>query len=137
MHAKLLGVALTALTVVALAAAPAEAQGTDRGGGHDEGYGDGARAGSEDARGGGPFEYQRHRDYRAADNGYQRREGRPDDYKAHSRAGFVAGYRDGYYSSGGGRRRALPPFASRQGYVSRPGRETGPGDGGAPVVDIA
>lgn len=140
MHARLLGAVLSALAVVALAGAPVEAQRADRRGGHDEGYGDGARAGSEDAREGRPFEYQRHRDYRAADRGYQRGEGHRDDYQAQYRAGFVAGYRDGYYSSGGrgaGRGRPLPPFASRPGYNSRPGGETRSGYGRAPVVDLA
>ena len=132
MHAKLLGATLTALAVVVLAGAPVEAQWGDPRGGHDEGYRDGARAGGDDARDGRAFEYQRHRDYRDADRGYQSRGGRRDDYKQQYRAGFVAGYRDGYYSGGGrgtsrgaGPGRA-PSYGSRSGY---PGR--------APVTEVA
>ena len=133
MHAKLLGAALTALAVVALAGAPLEAQWADPRAGRDAGYRDGARAGGDDARDGHAFEYQRHRAYREADRGYQSRDGRRDDFKEQYRAGFVAGYRDGYYSGGGrgpGRRsdRGRPPFDAgpRPGYSSR-----------APVIDMA
>ena len=131
MHAQLLGATCTALAVVALAGAPVEAQWGDPRGGRDEGYRDGARAGGNDAREGRGFDYQRHRDYREADQGYQSRDGRRDAYTQHYRAGFVAGYRDGYYSGGGrGARRGNPGrppvYDARPGY---PGR--------APVVDIA
>lgn len=131
MHAKVLGAILTALAVVAMAAAPLEAQWRDPRGGHDEGYRDGARAGGDDARDGRPFEYQRHRDYRNADNGYQSRDGRRDDYKQQYRAGFVAGYRDGYYS-GGGRGPAVGGSRPTFGYGSRT-----PYRNRAPLVEIA
>lgn len=139
MHAKLLGAALTAVAVLALAGAPVAAQWADPRGGHDEGYRDGARAGGDDARDGRPFEYQRHRDYRAADSGYQRRDGRRDDYQQQYRAGFVAGYRDGYYSGGGrGAGRGPQPGRARPGFGSRPGYGPRPdGYGRAPIVDIA
>jgi hypothetical protein len=144
MHAKLLGATLTALAVVALGGTPVRAQWGDPRGGHDEGYRDGARAGGEDARDGRTFEYQRHRDYRDGDRGYQSRSGRRDDYTQQYRDGFVAGYRDGYYSGGGrGARRGptggrpVPPFDSRPGYGSGPGNRSRGGYGRAPVVDIA
>ena len=131
MHAKLLGATLTVLAVVAFAGAPLEAQWGDPRGGHDEGYRDGARAGGDDARDGRAFDYQRHRDYRAADNGYQSRDGRRDDYRQQYRAGFVAGYRDGYYS-GGGRGPAVGGARPSFGYGSRvPYRNQ------APLVEIA
>ena len=131
MFAKLLGATLAALAVVALAGTPVEAQWGDPRGGRDEGYRDGARAGGDDARDGRAFAYQRHRDYREADRGYQPRDGRRSDFTRQYRAGFVAGYRDGYYSGGGrgsGRGNAgrPPVFDSRPGYGGR-----------APVVDVA
>lgn len=148
MYAHLLRAALTAVAVIALSGSPAHAQWADPRGGHDEGYRDGAQAGGDDAREGRPFEYQRHRDYRAADNGYQRRDGRRDDYKEQYRAGFIAGYRDGYYSSGGrgagrgpDRGRVMPPLPRRPGSGplpgARPGYDARPGYGRPPVVDIA
>jgi hypothetical protein len=102
MRAHLLGATIAGLVAVAFSAVPAEAQrrgawGTDA---YDSGYRDGARAGGDDARDGRRFEYQRHRDYRSA-NGYSRGNGQRNDYADRYRAGFVAGYRDGYYSGGG------------------------------------
>lgn len=94
-------VTLAALTALTLSVTPAEAQwGARANGAHTEGYRDGVRAGNDDARDGRRYEYQRHRDYRSADTGYQSRDGRRDDYRQQYRAGFVAGYRDGFYSSG-------------------------------------
>lgn len=109
MTAKLLGVAIAAVATVVFAA-PAEAQRRDGWGGsaYDTGYRDGVRAGGNDARDGRAFEYQRHRDYRSADRGYSARDGRRDTWSQQYRGGFVAGYRDGYYSRGGGRGTATP-----------------------------
>ncbi|MGD9905117.1 MAG: hypothetical protein AB7U83_16755 [Vicinamibacterales bacterium] len=105
MTTKLLGATVAALATVVLAAGPAEAQRRDgwAGAAYDAGYRDGVRAGGDDGRDRRPFDYQRHRDYRAADRGYSTRNGRRDDWARDYRAGFVAGYRDGYYSGGGGR----------------------------------
>lgn len=120
---------LTAIAVLMLAAAPAEAQRRDTwgreswsGSAHSDGYRDGTRAGSEDARRGRGFEYQQHRDYREAGD---RSRGRRDEYARDYRAGFVAGYRDAYYARGG-----------------RAGSRPGPIYGGrtpwrTPVADIA
>ena len=115
MRAQLLGATFAALAVVALAVAPAEAQWRDgwSAGAYDSGYHDGARAGGDDARSGRAFEYQRHRDYRSADRGYNSRDNRRDAYTQQYRAGFVAGYRDGFYSAGGrgpGVRRSPAPW---------------------------
>jgi hypothetical protein len=105
MTARVLGATVFALATVVLATTPAEAQRRDGWGGaaYDSGYRDGVRAGGDDARDRRGFEYQRHRDYRSADRGYSSRDGRRDRWTQQYRAGFVAGYRDGYYSSGGGR----------------------------------
>lgn len=112
MHAKLVGAIGTALAVLVLAG-PAEAQwrgSASSAGAYESGYRDGAQAGGDDARDGRGYEYQRHRDYRAADRGYDNRYGGRDDYSRQYRAGFVAGYRDGYYSRGG--RRSSPVYRS-------------------------
>jgi hypothetical protein len=105
MHAKLLGTVGTALALVVLAGTSAEAQwrGGQGSGAYESGYRDGARAGDDDARDGRGYEYQRHRDYRSADRGYDRRDGGRDGYTQQYRSGFAAGYRDGYYSRGGQR----------------------------------
>lgn len=144
MLARLLSVTLTGLTLLALAGSPAHAQWDDRRGGHDDGYRDGAQAGADDARGGRPFEYERHRDYREADRGYDRREGPRDRYQEQYRAGYVAGYRDAYYSSGGrgagaamDRRPPLPGFGPRPGYRNGPAFGPRSNLGRAPLVDIA
>jgi hypothetical protein len=71
----------------------------------DAGYRDGLRAGEDDARDGRPFEYQRSRDYREADNGYDSRAGNRDAWKQRYREGFIGGYRDAYSTAGG---RAVP-----------------------------
>jgi hypothetical protein len=120
MHAKLLGATLAAVAVIALAAAPVEAQWRDgwgSSGGYDAGYRDGARAGRDDARDGRGFEYQRHRDYRSADGGYRSRDRRRDANADQYRAGFVAGYRDAFYTGGGrgagvGRRPPVPRYGN-------------------------
>ena len=109
MHAKLAGAIGTAVAVLVLAG-PASAQwrgGGSSAGAYESGYRDGSRAGNDDARDGRGYEYQRHRDYRAADRDYDNRYGGRDDYSRQYRSGFVAGYRDGYYSRGG--QRSGPP----------------------------
>lgn len=144
MTAKLLGALLTAIAVIALTGSPAQAQWADRRGGHEDGYRDGAQAGADDARDGRPFEYQRHRDYRDADNGYERREGPRARYQEQYRAGYLAGYRDAYYSGGGRgagsaveRGRPFPGYGARPGYRNGPAFGSRAGSGQAPIVDIA
>lgn len=108
MRAIHFGAILAAIAVVTLLGSPAAAQWrNDRSAGaHSEGYRDGARDGGDDARRGRPYAYERHRAYRDADAGYQPSDGRRDAYQRQYRAGFVAGYRDGYYAGGGrGQRR--------------------------------
>jgi hypothetical protein len=132
MRALLLGTTVAVLAVVALAA-PAEAQRRDGWGtnAYSDGYRDGARAGGDDARDGRRYEYQRHRDYRSA-SGYGRGNGGRNDEADRYRAGFVAGYRDGYYSGGGRgsgavRRGPAPWYGSTPG-VRRPSGYPGVSD---------
>lgn len=65
------------------------------------GYNEGLQRGEQDARRRRSFNYQRHDDYRDADEGY--RGGNRTSYRSVFRQGFVAGYNDGYrrYSQGG------------------------------------
>jgi hypothetical protein len=56
----------------------------------------GARLGEEDARGGRAFTVQTHREYREADEGYERNEGSRDRWRDEFRRGFTEGYRIGY-----------------------------------------
>ena len=133
MHAKLVGAIGIAVAALILAA-PAEAQwrgGPSSAGGYEAGYRDGARAGDDDARGGRGY------DYRAADRGYDRSDGGRDDYARQYRAGFAAGYRDGYYSRGGRRsapvyRSPVPGWGGGSGYeqpgYGRPGNGRGVSD---------
>lgn len=134
MNVTHLGATFLALVVATLAPATTEAQWPDDrfSVAHSDGYRDGGRAGAEDARDGRPFEYQRHRDYRDADRGYQSRDGRRDDYTRQYRAGFITGYRDGYNGGGGrGSGGYGPPTGPRGGPAyGRSGRVFGGASGG-------
>lgn len=120
MHAALLRTTLAAAVfLVTAGGATAQWQWRDQGShAHAEGYNAGARAGADDAHDGRAFEYQRHRAYRDGDRGYNGRVGTRDDYARQYRAGFIAGYRDSYYASGG-----------RSGTYGRPTYRGGPGYG--------
>lgn len=120
MHAALLRTTLaTAVVLVTAGVATAQGQWREQGShAHAEGYNAGARAGADDAHDGRDFEYQRHRAYRDGDHGYNGHVGTRDDYTRQYRAGFIAGYRDSYYASGG-----------RSGNYGRPSYRGGPGYG--------
>ncbi len=63
---------------------------------YDNGYRDGVKRGEEAARGNRPFNIERERDYRDAEDGYNRSYGDRDRYRDDYRGGFSQGYRDGY-----------------------------------------
>jgi flagellar biosynthesis/type III secretory pathway protein FliH len=63
---------------------------------YDRGYRDGFRSGEEDGRRGDRYYFEDERDYRDADNGYNRTFGDRDRYRQIFRDGFAAGYREGY-----------------------------------------
>jgi hypothetical protein len=63
---------------------------------YDNGVRDGARAGERDGRSGRPFSYNRHDDWRDADDGYRREYGNYDVYRRTYRSGFENGYSDSY-----------------------------------------
>ncbi len=98
----------------ALVAAPACASGSyvyrgDRGGyeygrntrelervARERGYRAGREAGEKDGRHGRSFSFDRHDEWRDADDGYRRDFGDRDFYRREFREGFRAGYTDGY-----------------------------------------
>jgi len=63
---------------------------------YDIGYREGVQEGQNDARRGRDFSYQRHDEYRDADNGYRRGVGDRDDYRRSFRQGFQTGYSEAY-----------------------------------------
>jgi hypothetical protein len=62
----------------------------------DNGYRDGVERGRADARARRAFDPERHRQYRSADRGYNRRFGSKLEYQDDYRDGFRAGYREAY-----------------------------------------
>ena len=68
---------------------------------YDNGYRDGLRRGEQAARDRRTLDIEIERDYRSADNGYNRRFGDRDRYRDNYRGGFSQGYRDGYSRYGG------------------------------------
>jgi hypothetical protein len=62
----------------------------------DSGYRDGRKRGEQAARDNRPFDAQRERDYRSAENGYNRSLGDRNRYRDNYRGGFTQGYREGY-----------------------------------------
>lgn len=87
----------------------------------DNGYREGLKHGEEAARQGRPFDLAREKDYRNADEGYNRRYGSKDAYREAYRDGFAQGYREAYERSG---------YRARGGGYYAPRREGGFGYGG-------
>ena len=81
---------------------------------HDNGYRDGLKRGEQAARDGKAFNERIERDYRDADNGYNRTYGDRGRYRDDYRGGFAQGYRDGYY-------RRDPRNGNNRGYGNRGG----------------
>jgi hypothetical protein len=67
---------------------------------YDNGYRDGVKRGEQAARDRRAFQVERERDYRDADNGYNREFGDRTRYCNDYRGGFAEGYRDGYQRDG-------------------------------------
>jgi hypothetical protein len=70
---------------------------------YDNGYRDGIRRGEDDSRRGRAFAYDRHGDWKDADDGYHRDYGNQEFYRRVFRRGFETGYREGFnrYARGG------------------------------------
>lgn len=94
---------------------------------YDNGYRDGVRAGERDGRSGRSFSYNRHDDWRDADQGYRREYGSYDFYRRAFRNGFESGYSEAYdrYGRYGGRYPRSYPGGSS--YPSYPTYPSGPG----------
>src|SRR5215510_10680717 len=72
---------------------------------HQNGYHEGREAGEKDARRGRSFSFDRHGDWRDADEGYRREFGDREFYRHEFREGFRAGYADGFNAYARGYRR--------------------------------
>jgi len=72
---------------------------------HDNGYREGREAGEKDGRKGRSFSFERHDDWRDADEGYRREYGNKDFYRREFREGFRAGYTAAYNQFARGYRR--------------------------------
>ena len=66
---------------------------------YDNGYREGLEEGRNDARHDRNFSYDRHNEYRDADDGYHRRDGDREFYRRSYRRGFEAGYNEAYRGS--------------------------------------
>ena len=106
---------------------------------YDSGYRDGVRAGEKDGRKGQSFSYNRHDDWRDADDGYRRDYGDRDFYRRSFRNGFEAGYSESYnrYAPSygrypgnrypGGTNPSYPTYPSRPGGIAVPRAGYSPG----------
>jgi hypothetical protein len=88
---------------------------------YDNGYRDGVKAGERDGRSGRPFSYNRHDDWRDADDGYGRGYGDRDLYRRSFRNGFESGYTDAY-NRYGRRGNAYPTYPIYPSYPNGNGR---------------
>jgi hypothetical protein len=71
---------------------------------HQNGYHEGREAGETDARRGRSFSFDRHDDWRDADEGYKRQYGDREFYRHEFREGFSAGYTEAYNANARGYR---------------------------------
>ena len=63
---------------------------------YDNGFNEGVREGQNDARRGRAFSFERHNQFRDADQGYHRGDGDRELYRRSYRQGFEAGYKRDY-----------------------------------------
>jgi hypothetical protein len=89
---------------------------------YDYGYREGVKRGDDDGRKGRAFSFERHGDWRDADDGYSRSYGDREFYRRNYRRGFEAGYAEAYNRYRGygyGRPRGTSDYPSgRYGYPS-------------------
>jgi len=102
---------------------------------YQRGFRDGERLGQDDERRNRAFNVQGHREYREADEGYDRNDGSRDRYRDEYRRGFTEGYRVAYRDDrwNGNERRATDRWGTtgtwnRGGYRD-PGQARGFSDG--------
>jgi hypothetical protein len=101
---------------------------------YDNGYRDGVRDGERDARSGRAFSYNRHDEWRDADNGYSRGYGDRDFYRRSFRSGFEAGYSESYKRYGNYGRSPRPDYRPVPAYPSYPGGVAVPRAGYSPAA---
>lgn len=105
---------------------------------YDNGYRNGLKRGEQAARDGRPLGVERERDYRSAEDGYNRSHGDRNRYRDNYRGGFAQGYRDGY-----NRRGARPSYPNNRDGVGYGGNasygayQNGVGDGYQKGLDDA
>jgi len=98
-----LSLGLSLLTATLVFSGPAMAQGHEHGGslsarqhGYEHGYRDGYHQGREDRARGASRDYDRSKDYKEADRGYESYMGKKGDFKKGYHEGYALGYSDGY-----------------------------------------
>jgi hypothetical protein len=96
---------------------------------YDNGYREGLTRGREDARSRRQFSYDRHNEYRNADDGYRRQDGYRDDYRRSFRQGFETGYTQAYNQFARVDNRAIPRGTVRPGVYLSVAADTGYRDG--------
>jgi len=101
---------------------------------YQRGFREGERLGDEDQRRNRAFNVQTHREYREADNGYDRNDGSRDRYREEYRRGFTEGYRIAFRDDRWGRNDRSNGSWNRGGYRD-PGQARGFSDGYRKGVD--
>ena len=87
---------------------------------YDNGYRDGVREGTNDARRGRNYSIHRHDEYRNADEGYRRARADRGSYQRSYRQGFQTGYNEGYNRYGGNGRNPRSTYPNYPSYPTNP-----------------
>src|SRR5687767_11440550 len=87
---------------------------------YDNGYRDGIRQGTNDGRRGRNYSYNRHDEYRDADDGYRRNTGDREFYRRSYRQGFQTGYNEGYSRYGNNSRYPRSNYPNSRNYPNYP-----------------
>jgi hypothetical protein len=131
--------ALVLLTGVSLAAPACAEQtygyGYPRGGyardverrAYDNGYREGLEEGRNDGRHNRNYSYERHSEFRDADDGYHRGDGDRELYRHAYRHGFQAGYNEAYSRNARNSRGVYPPYQTYPAYPTYPSNRGGYG----------
>jgi hypothetical protein len=103
--------------------------------GYEIGYREGVQEGQNDAQRGRDFSYQRHDQYRDANDGFRRGDGNLNIYRQSFRQGFQTGYSESYsrYARNGGYGGNVPRGNGSYGY---PSGGTVRGGYGSPAVQV-
>jgi len=88
---------------------------------YDNGYREGLEEGRSDARHDRNYSYERHSEFRDADDGYHRGDGDREFYRHSYRYGFQAGYNEAYNRNARYSRGVYPPYQTYPTYPSNRG----------------